>query len=283
MCQFCTKHGDGKKWYLQARNYSDDLVSDARRQKIIQDYAGAAISEERLEGFRKGIRRADWLASLPGVLKSIPGWLATHRLKREHFGQVVPIEDIAKILKMVNTIVRLPCICRRALGQEHAYCLGISMKPDLGLMGDTLRMNFEEGPDIDAFERLTPEHALALMRDWEREGVVHTVWTFGTPFIAGICNCDRIDCAAMRMTVTQNIKIMFRGEYVARVDEDLCTGCRSCMRVCQFGALSYRVAREKVGIDEKMCYGCGVCRSMCERNAISLVDRASVPQVAKLW
>ena len=26
MCQFCTKHGEGKKWYLQMKNYSDELL-----------------------------------------------------------------------------------------------------------------------------------------------------------------------------------------------------------------------------------------------------------------
>ncbi len=31
MCEFCHKHGEGKKWYLQAANYSEDLLSDVRR------------------------------------------------------------------------------------------------------------------------------------------------------------------------------------------------------------------------------------------------------------
>ena len=31
MCEFCLKHGEGKKWYLQAKNYSDDLPADLRR------------------------------------------------------------------------------------------------------------------------------------------------------------------------------------------------------------------------------------------------------------
>ncbi len=27
MCEPCLKHGEGKKWYLKAENYSDDLPS----------------------------------------------------------------------------------------------------------------------------------------------------------------------------------------------------------------------------------------------------------------
>ena len=35
MCEFCHKHGEGKKWYLQAKNYSEDLLSDLRRREFI--------------------------------------------------------------------------------------------------------------------------------------------------------------------------------------------------------------------------------------------------------
>ena len=31
MCEFCHKHGEGKRWYLKAENYSDDLLSDLKR------------------------------------------------------------------------------------------------------------------------------------------------------------------------------------------------------------------------------------------------------------
>ena len=38
MCEFCTKHGEGEKWYLQAKNYSDDLLSDVRRRRFIEEF-----------------------------------------------------------------------------------------------------------------------------------------------------------------------------------------------------------------------------------------------------
>jgi hypothetical protein len=38
MCEFCIKHGEGKKWYLEAQNYSDDLLSDIRRRKMIEQF-----------------------------------------------------------------------------------------------------------------------------------------------------------------------------------------------------------------------------------------------------
>ena len=38
MCEFCHKHGEGKKWYLRAENYSTDLLSDLKRRKFIADF-----------------------------------------------------------------------------------------------------------------------------------------------------------------------------------------------------------------------------------------------------
>ncbi|GAH22893.1 unnamed protein product, partial [marine sediment metagenome] len=37
MCEYCTEHGEGKKWYLQMKNYSDELLHQelSSRQKEI--------------------------------------------------------------------------------------------------------------------------------------------------------------------------------------------------------------------------------------------------------
>jgi heterodisulfide reductase subunit A-like polyferredoxin len=109
------------------------------------------------------------------------------------------------------------------------------------------------------------------------------VWTFGTPFIGGICNCDRADCLAMQATVVRNVQIMFRGEYVAEVDAELCNGCRRCMQVCQFGAIGFSIVNGRAFIDLRACYGCGVCRAVCAQGAISLVERTGVPAAADIW
>jgi ferredoxin len=139
------------------------------------------------------------------------------------------------------------------------------------------------GPNTAGLESLSKEEALNNFRELEKKGLCHTVWTFIAPFIGGICNCDRSDCLAMRATLTKGAPVMFRAEYVARVDPELCNGCRLCMCSCQFGAMGYSIAQEKVVIDPQQCYGCGICRDSCTRNAIILDERSQVPLAAKLW
>jgi Pyruvate/2-oxoacid:ferredoxin oxidoreductase delta subunit len=200
---------------------------------------------------------------------------------------VVPIEDLERILGFVNTVVRLPCICRKiTLGKEKRYCYGVSISPgggELFRIIDSLDKSYVKGPDISGFENLSKEEAFQALREHELEGFCHTVWTIRTPFIGGFCNCGCSDCVAMKTTVTHGLPVMFRAGYVAQVDPERCSGCRQCMKVCQFGAISYSAAQMKSVVDARHCYGCGICRAACSVEAVSLLDRAALPAVANLW
>jgi len=281
MCEFCHKHGEGGKWYLRAENYSEDLLTDVRRRKFIERF----MSEpERLQADLENLEKLD---RAPALIRGVLVWALSNRQKRVHFGQVVPIEDLERILGFVNSVVRLPCICRKiTLGKEKRYCYGLSISPGGGEFSRIIRgleHNYLEGPDTSGFEALSKEETLHALREHEREGLCHTIWTFHTPFISGLCNCDRSDCIAMKATVTHEFPVMFRAEYVAKIDPEKCSGCRQCMKVCQFGAIAYSSAEKKSVVDARRCYGCGICRAACSKEAISLLDRASIPASARLW
>ena len=279
MCDFCIQHGEGKKWYLQAKNYAEDLLSDARRQQFIRDFF-----RDDGEPLRRDLRQLERLAGMPSIVRRLVGSLATRQQKRWHFGQVVPIEDVAKILELVNQVVRVACVCRHVTrGQEARYCFGLTLSPSIEPLAELVGETFTHGPDGTELEVMEKAEALQFMRDAERDGLLHSVWTFVTPFIGGVCNCDRADCIAMRATVGVGAKVMFRAEYVAQVDWDRCSGCRKCMQVCQFGALGFSAAARRVVVDARVCYGCGICRAVCSQEAMRLVERASVPEVARLW
>jgi NAD-dependent dihydropyrimidine dehydrogenase PreA subunit len=283
VCEFCHKHGEGEKWYLQAKNYGEDLLSDLRRRHFIKEFF---LSADRLQQDFAGLDR---LEQVPPALRGAVGRLVTSRMKREHFGQVVPMEDLERIFGLVNSVVRLPCICRYVTNHhsDARYCYGIAAGPGTATVWsellDEVDSSFMKGPDTTGLEPLDKETALAALRDHEREGLCHTIWTFLTPFIGGVCNCDRADCMAMQSTVVHGVKVMFRAEYVAAADPDRCTGCRACMRLCQFGALGFSAANKKVYVDQRACYGCGVCRAACAQEAISLRPRREVPVVASVW
>jgi len=284
MCEFCLKHGEGEKWYLQAKNYSDDLLSDVRRRRFIEEFSDPKAFAARAA---QSLQRLQRLNRAPRLIKDMIGRIVTHKMKRVHFGQVVPIEEIEQIFGFTNSITRVACVCRQTtLGKEKRYCYGISLAPNGGRLVEIFR-SLTRGspgePDLMRFETLSKDEAISAFRQHEHEGLCHTVWTFYTPFIAGICNCDRSDCLAMRSTVTHAVPVMFRAEYVAKIAPEECTGCRECMRLCQFGAITFSPSNKKTVIDQRWCYGCGICRSVCKKDAIHLEDRATSPIAAALW
>ena len=281
MCEFCHQHGEGQKWYLQAKNYADDLLSDLHRRDYINNFL------EHPEHSASGIEKLGMIRTWPGFVQAVVNPYITYRQKKVHFGQVVPIEECQKIFEFLPSIVRIACYCRHStVGNEQRYCYCLSTTPGGGQMAEIIRdvdMSYLTGPHTAGLELLSGAEALASFKDHEKEGLCHTVWTFVTPFIGAICNCDRTDCLAMRATVGYSFPVMFKSEYVAHVDETLCNGCRQCLQACQFGALSYSAAHRQARVDIRRCYGCGICRVQCENRAITLLDRTAVPVAADLW
>ena len=282
MCEFCHKHGEGKAWYLNAENYSDELMRDLGRRGFMRDFF-----EKFPARYPGQVRQLEKLDRMPAFVQRTVRRQALRKQKVDHFGQVVPIEEIEKIFGFVTSIVRLSCICRRTtLGHEHRYCYGVSLAPNGGEWTKLFReidAGYLVGPETKGLEELTAGETLAAFRDHEKQGLCHTVWSFRAPFIGGICNCDSADCLALKFQLKSRIATLFRAEYIAGIDQDLCSGCRECLRLCSFGALNYSPARKKISVDAGRCFGCGICRAACAKNAIALAARASVPAAKELW
>ena len=276
MCEFCHKHGEGKKWYLQAKNYSQDLQSDLMKRRVFD-----------MNVLGRDLKRLEELKKAPFFVRAIQEPRVSERVRNMHFGQVLPIEDVEQIFGFVNNVVRLDCICRKTKNvKEQRYCYGISVIPqgeEAQKVVNQPGSGFLSGAETLGLEKVSKEEALERFREHEKEGLCHSVWTQLTPFIVGICNCDRSDCGAMQATLVKGTPMMFRAEYVAELNPELCNGCRACMRVCQFGAIGYSAGNKKAFIDIGRCYGCGICRASCTKDAIHLHDRASVPAVANFW
>jgi heterodisulfide reductase subunit A len=55
---------------------------------------------------------------------------------------------------------------------------------------------------------------------------------------------------------------------VARVDPELCSGCRTCEPLCPFDALVRDPTEACMTIEETLCRGCGICAAACPSTAI---------------
>jgi|GEM_PF-3535601 len=78
--------------------------------------------------------------------------------------------------------------------------------------------------------------------------------------------------AAARATTILSKETLEMEGIVAKVNEDLCRGCRVCEYLCPYGAVEMR---EKDGesvsrVLEALCKGCGACGTACPTKAIMM-------------
>jgi len=241
------------------QNYSQELWEQDGRAR----YTDKFIS--RFEESAKALSRIDRVSNVP-IINRLVRSMVTRMEKEYHWGQVLPIEDVEFVLDLQDSIVLLPCPCRKmTTGREARYCIGL---------GINITNVCGRYPDyFESMELLEPDDAKRILSTFDKEGLLHSIWTFKTPYIGAICNCDQ-DCMAYRLQVKSGLmQMMFRSEYVGSINWDMCTGCKKCIKNCQFGAILYSITNTKAVIDKSLCYGCGVCRTACDHNAIELVPR----------
>jgi len=77
-------------------------------------------------------------------------------------------------------------------------------------------------------------------------------------------------CAAAARAATILSKNMLETEgMIANVNENLCSGCGTCVKLCPYGA----PAKDQNGIariNEVLCKGCGLCGASCPERAITM-------------
>ena len=269
MCEFCTKHGAGKIWYKNAANYAHDLLSDLRRRHYIENFLTSTFNE----GFQT-LGRLETIYRKKGKLPHDVTAALINKAKEEHFGQVLPIEEISDVVNRAATVVRMPCACRWNMGKKEEWCCyAVSYGPEAWY--HSINMNYFGKSSLEGLQPVSAAEAIKQIREMEEQRAIHTIWTMMTPFIGAICNCSPEDCLAMKTLSRTGVETMERSEYVARVDSSLCIGCGLCVAECHFKAIISITSsgRPFARIDPHKCFGCGLCRRACRMEAIILVLR----------
>jgi len=95
-------------------------------------------------------------------------------------------------------------------------------------------------------------------------------------FIAGTCQAPRDipdSVAQAKAAASSADNFMATGEveiepYYSIVQPEICSGCRSCIQLCPFDAISFHEDLKVAEISPIKCKGCGVCMASCPSNAI---------------
>ncbi|HMK39061.1 MAG TPA: 4Fe-4S binding protein, partial [Bacteroidota bacterium] len=126
-------------------------------------------------------------------------------------------------------------------------------------------------------------------------------------FIAGACQGpkDIPDSVAQAgAAAAQALSLIDAGEVelepnTAYIVEEDCSGCKSCLAICPYTAITRDAVKGKAVINEALCKGCGTCVATCPSGAIRqnlfedeqifseieglLQDKESVPTGGHTW
>ena len=140
-----------------------------------------------------------------------------------------------------------------------------------------LSVGLEPQADADEIRRLF--NISCSHEGWflERHPKLAPVSTFTDGvFLAGACQGpkDIPDCVAQAGAAAAEAMALIDRGYVelepnsAYVDEELCSGCKSCIGICPYGAISLDAARNVANVNGAICKGCGTCVATCPSGAL---------------
>jgi ferredoxin len=117
---------------------------------------------------------------------------------------------------------------------------------------------------------ISREEALDIIRQNVADGLI--LQPSNSQKIEFICSCCGCCCGMLTIHKMLPKPVEFwAANYHSEVNPETCTGCGTCVDICQVGAVSIKKSGEVVSINLNRCIGCGNCVVNCPSEAISLI------------
>ena len=178
-----------------------------------------------------------------------------------HFHYVATREEAEELIAASGKFWVSNCGCREGGPgcQRSRADVCLFFDPQMGGTGSDFR-------EVDA------DFVAGIMQEAEEKRLVARPFRYeeDKTRVQGICFCCDDCCYYFRGEEEQ--AECDRGMFAARVDEEACAACGTCVDVCYFGARE--IAESKLAVADERCWGCGLCADVCAEAGVTRAVRA---------
>jgi NAD-dependent dihydropyrimidine dehydrogenase PreA subunit len=245
---------DGKKFY--ANSILVVGIYEFQVDKLTKEF-----QEDLNEYFRDGWGPANRDIKVR-QLRTIPVGI-----KVDHENPIAKYDDIKVHFEQSNgPFAKMNCVCRQSKDLMDKPCQVTDRREVCMGVGDMAQMYIDQGFG----KEIAKEDALQYLKQNEDEGLIFQVGnTQEFIFVCSCCTCCCDGLTALKRL--PNPADFTSSNYLAKINDELCIGCGSCVDRCQMEAIS--LDTDVAGIDQKRCIGCGSCIVDCPEDAISLIPK----------
>jgi Na+-translocating ferredoxin:NAD+ oxidoreductase subunit B len=198
------------------------------------------------------------------ILPSRKAIAANPNIKPE---QVLWYEDVAQMMKRADKIGGVDCDCRRIYHRCDKPITNNCIHTGKNMI------DYEVGRG-GRMQVLTVEQAIAQFDEAEEAGLVHNTPGNFAAMSGVVCNCCNDCCSTFEPAIQAGKlkEVAAPSRFRPRVQEELCTGCQTCLKRCPFGAIEMKPVPNSrkmlAGVIDDKCLGCGVCVVGCKPKAL---------------
>lgn len=186
-------------------------------------------------------------------------------IKIEHENPIAKYDDIkVQFEQSTGPFSIINCICRQSNDIRNNPCKLTDRREVCMGFGDMAGMYNEQGWGRE----ITKEEALGYLKQNEDEGLIFQL--NNSQEMNFVCSCCSCCCGGIiGLKSIPNPADYTTCNYQSVIDEELCSGCGSCVDRCQMEAIT--LENDVAIIAQKRCIGCGNCVIGCPEGAITLV------------
>ncbi len=188
--------------------------------------------------------------------------------------EIVPIEEVYKIIDMNEDFALVGCPCRKRRDVEGIRECNYPLHTCINL-GTYAKAVLDMGDP--AVKRVSKEEVKEIMKKAAEAGLVHTTDNRAED-CSIICNCCECCCVLLTgLTKFDNPRAIAKANYISQINIDNCIGSETCLSRCKFGAIEVDIIAK---VDADKCVGCGLCAVTCPDDAITMkrMEREEIPR-----